>query len=234
MFIKWIRTGVNATYSIMSAPSLSVDELTSVAEAAETVPKTACDEVVDAGDDAISAVSSSDNGVTDVKKPPVSKNFDFSISAKVDFKKRARLQLVFLEGCHGVGKTTLAKKLSDKGHSVLFEKFDHFFDYACRKLPQDTPIEEIVHYAQLGYIHDLVEAIELSYVHGEKIMFIDRGFLSPFIMELFLKHTYQVKICFFPKNHLSIGVLINFRKNFKFLFTNSFLVLSDSVNSTML
>ena len=124
-----------------------------------------------------------DSASSSTESPPsqncddVEKDFKFPIRSIIVSMEREKMKLIILEGCHGLGKTFIIKKLQDAGHRALVENFDKYMAYSKLKHPK-YDIFQTLYFAQLGYIFHLEEKIEKAYHDGCEVMFLDRFFLS--------------------------------------------------------
>ena len=91
-----------------------------------------------------------------------------------------KMQLVILEGCHGVGKTSIAKKLREQGYRVLIEDFDKYLTQAKKEYPTGD-IESQLYLAQLSYVAHMIFEILRAFKDECKVFIMDRFLLTTMI-----------------------------------------------------
>ena len=131
-----------------------------------------------------SSGTSDAQGVSGNLKPTGSDHITYPIMAQAAAHPRCtKLSLLIIEGCHGVGKSTLVKKMKKKGYHVFIENFDAYIAYAQKTHPEYN-IHDQLHFAQLGYVFHMKEEILKAYVDGHQKMVLDRFLLSTLLYSI--------------------------------------------------
>ena len=108
-----------------------------------------------------------------------------SIKNKYGIKPIDKLKLIILEGCHGVGKTYIVKKLEEQGHRVLIENFEDYLTKSRETNPQ-IHIKAQLYVAQMDYVSHMIRVIRKAHEDKCKALILDRFFLTTILYSLTL------------------------------------------------
>lgn len=113
---------------------------------------------------------------------------------------RPKLKCIFLEGCHGVGKTFICNHLKNLGHNTISENFGDIIKFQKTfERKYDHP-HFTIHRAQIQFILELERKIRKFYENRKviKTLYIDRSFLTSIIYSTVLETYYYSKDLKFP------------------------------------